>query len=395
MASLEVALHWQSGDATHIDRHFFDRINFWRDFFPRDLGDRLAQAEVGVPVSTAVAEGELVEAYSPSQVRAIKPSQFTRALPNGMVIEPRPGRFYPRSLISGVDSHFSGDRRACRCLDSTGSELVFDFNHPFARFPAVVEAHVVEVLESREERGGVCNDIPEILTRNGPGMQASLPDRETDFFSGEPFTRMDARDDALFYNQPRIVHHLDSLAISRIESIYARFIDPGMKVLDLMSSWVSHVPDSLQEVSVTGLGLNQEELSQNPRLSAAVVHDLNNEPRLPFADAEFDAVICTVSVEYLVRPVEVFTEVARVLKPGSPFVLSFSDRWFPPKAIRLWTELHPFERLGLVLEYFRNSRQFDSLSTESIRGLPRPADDKYAEQLSTSDPVFAVWGRKT
>lgn len=80
-------------------------------------------------------------------------------------------------------------------------------------------------------------------------------------------------------------------------------------------------------------------------------------------------VICSVSVEYLVRPLEVFAEVGRVLKPGGRFIITFSDRWFPSKVIQLWTELHPFERMALVLEYFRRSGQFSDLATESRRGL--------------------------
>jgi ubiquinone/menaquinone biosynthesis C-methylase UbiE len=124
-----------------------------------------------------------------------------------------------------------------------------------------------------------------------------------------------------------------------------------------------------------------------------VVHDLNLKPELPFADAHFDAVLCTASVEYLVKPDAVFRAVRRVLKPGAPFVVTFSERWFPPKAIQLWTLLHPFERLGLVLDYFRRSGQFSELGTETARDWPRPADDQYAGQYVFADPLYAVWGR--
>jgi SAM-dependent methyltransferase len=102
--------------------------------------------------------------------------------------------------------------------------------------------------------------------------------------------------------------------------------------------------------------------------------------------------MCTVSVEYLTHPLAVFSEVARVLRPGGRFVVTVSNRWFPPKAIRVWKELHEFERMGLVMEYFLLSGAFRRLQTQSMRGLPRPADDKYAHQLMHSDPVYAVWG---
>jgi SAM-dependent methyltransferase len=99
-------------------------------------------------------------------------------------------------------------------------------------------------------------------------------------------------------------------------------------------------------------------------------------------------------VEYLTRPHEVFSEVARILKPGGIFIHSFSNRWFPPKAIRIWAELHEFERMGLVLEYFLKSGQYRGLETYSMRGLPRPANDKYSDRLPYADPVYAVWGSK-
>jgi SAM-dependent methyltransferase len=154
----------------------------------------------------------------------------------------------------------------------------------------------------------------------------------------------------------------------------------------------SHLDPALELSSVTGLGMNADELAANERLSERVVHDLNRDTVLPYPDAGFDAVICTVSVEYLVRPFEVFREVARVLRPGGKFIVTFSNRWFPPKAIGVWADLHPFERMGLVLEYFLRDGLFRNLNTFSLTGLPRPQDDKYASQMQWSDPVYSVWG---
>jgi SAM-dependent methyltransferase len=153
------------------------------------------------------------------------------------------------------------------------------------------------------------------------------------------------------------------------------------------------LPEDLELGGVTGLGLNQQELDENPRLDQNVIHDLNAEPKLPFGDGEFDAVICTVSVEYLTQPWEVFKEVLRVLKSSGIFINTFSSRWFPPKVIYIWTELHAFERMGLVLDYYQESG-FTGLKTLSQRGWPRPKDDPYIEQTRVADPVFAVWGSK-
>jgi SAM-dependent methyltransferase len=165
-------------------------------------------------------------------------------------------------------------------------------------------------------------------------------------------------------------------------------------VLDLMASWESHLPAEHGLGEICGLGMNAEELAANPLFAGHRVHDLNLNPDLPYEDASFDAVICSLSVEYLVKPFEVFAEVARVLRAGGRFIVTFSNRWFPPKAIRAWDGMHEFERPGLVLEYFLRDGHFDALETWSMRGLPRPADDKYADRFGVSDPVYAVWGSR-
>jgi SAM-dependent methyltransferase len=124
------------------------------------------------------------------------------------------------------------------------------------------------------------------------------------------------------------------------------------------------------------------------------VHDLNLDPRLPLPDEAYDAAICTVSVEYLTRPAEVFAQVRRVLRPGGRFVVTFSNRWFPPKVVKVWQYVHEFERVGLVLEHFLRDGGFTNLETRSMRGLPRSLDDKYADRMAQSDPVYAVWGER-
>jgi SAM-dependent methyltransferase len=181
---------------------------------------------------------------------------------------------------------------------------------------------------------------------------------------------------------------------SVISDLYGQILRNGMKVLDLMSSWRSHVPKNLKLDSLIGLGLNREEMLQNPQLTDHVIHDLNRDPLLPFANNEFDAVICTVSVEYLIHPFELFSEIARILKKDGYFIVTFSNRWFPPKVIRIWTELNDFERMGIALEYFLRTGLYENLNTFSMRGLPRNEDDQYYLEIPYSDPVYAVWGQK-
>jgi SAM-dependent methyltransferase len=166
-----------------------------------------------------------------------------------------------------------------------------------------------------------------------------------------------------------------------------------MHVLDLMSSWKSHIPDNLGLKKLTGLGLNRQELEKNDALNERVVHDLNENPILPFESNEFDAAICTVSVEYLIHPMEVFNELSRVLQPGGVLIITFSNRWFPTKVIQIWKDLHEFERMGLALEYFERTGKFKNLETYSLKGLPRPRHDKYFPGIRDSDPIFAIWGK--
>ena len=161
-----------------------------------------------------------------------------------------------------------------------------------------------------------------------------------------------------------------------------------------MASWESHIDRELGVGSLVGVGLNEQELASNPHLSEYHVMDLNQPGALPLEPNTFDAAICTNSVEYLTDPMATFQKVADVVRPGGVFLVTFSNRWFPPKVTRLWTELHEFERMGLVSEYFLQSKRFTGINTYSMRGLPRPVDDKYYPEFRLSDPVYAVWGRK-
>jgi SAM-dependent methyltransferase len=166
------------------------------------------------------------------------------------------------------------------------------------------------------------------------------------------FAREDESPDPLFYSAPRFVTHIDELTIAALTDVYRERIPPGSRVLDLMSSWISHLPDEVAYERVAGLGMNSAELERNPRLDDWVVHDLNQRPELPYPDASFDFVLNAVSVQYLVRPVEVFRSAARVLAPAGTHLVATSHRLFPTKAILAWRSLDASERQHLVERYF-------------------------------------------
>ncbi|HMQ31686.1 MAG TPA: methyltransferase domain-containing protein [Chloroflexaceae bacterium] len=146
-------------------------------------------------------------------------------------------------------------------------------------------------------------------------LENSLPDHY--------FKRYDESEDRNFYVYPRLTAHIDEAACAAVTGLFRELLPPGGRILDLMSSFVSHLPPEVAYGQVVGVGLNEEELRNNGRLDEHLIHDLNATPALPFADDSFDGAACTVSVQYLTRPVELFAEVGRVLRPGAPFVVTF------------------------------------------------------------------------
>jgi SAM-dependent methyltransferase len=209
------------------------------------------------------------------------------------------------------------------------------------------------------------------------------------------FTRDDESDDRRFYAFERMVSHLDSLALRTVERIVGTLVvEQRPEILDLMASWDSHLPKELEAERVVGLGLNRNELERNERIDEVVLHDLNRDPALPFDDASFDVVLNTVSVDYLVRPFDVFREVGRVLRPGGLHLVVFSNRMFPTKAVRIWRETAEDKRVHLVQDFFSDAGLFGETTTFVHRGHPRPADDRYAGVEPTSDPVYAVYANR-
>jgi SAM-dependent methyltransferase len=195
------------------------------------------------------------------------------------------------------------------------------------------------------------------------------------------FDRADASTDAAFYSWPRLVTHIDDDAIGAVGALYEE-LRIGGEVLDLMGSWVSHFRAPPERLTV--LGMNAEELAANTAAAVTVVHDLNTDPRVPFPDASFDAVVCCVSVDYLTQPVAVFTDVARVLRPGGPFLCTFSNRCFPTKAIRGWLYAGDEEHCAIVSRYFRLAH-----------GWADPRVERRTPPSHPGDPLLAVWAYRS
>lgn len=205
-------------------------------------------------------------------------------------------------------------------------------------------------------------------------MNAALPPD----LPPEAFAKQDAGDDLAFYGSPRLVTHIDHSAVAALTAYYREILPDGGRVLDLMSSWISHLPYD-RTYAVVGHGMNADELAANPRLARWFVQDLNRDDALPLTDGSFDAALCCVGVQYLQRPLAVFAHVRRVLTPDAPFVVSFSNRCFPTKAVAIWRALDSRGHAALVRHYLERAG-FAHVQTAIL------ADGR------NGDPLIAVTG---
>jgi SAM-dependent methyltransferase len=203
-------------------------------------------------------------------------------------------------------------------------------------------------------------------------------------FLPEHFARLDESPDPAFYDMPRKVVHIDDHAIAAIQRFFRDTLPTDGVILDLMSSWRSHWPGAMSKQQLVGLGMNAEEMSENPDLDEFVIHDLNADPQLPFEEATFDAVVVTVSIQYMTRPVDVFREVNRILKPSGLFAVIFSNRMFPTKAVAIWRSLNDRQHAELIAAYFQQAGNFTAVE----------AQDRTPQVSDYTDPVYVVMARK-
>lgn len=207
---------------------------------------------------------------------------------------------------------------------------------------------------------------------------SGTPTHPAEILGPEQYRRYDESDDGSFYTAPRLVAHIDETAIAATTDLYRDILPPDADVLDLMSSYYSHLPEPRAQYvrRVWALGMNADEMRRNTQVDEYVVQNLNQNPRLPYDDARFDAVLCAVSVQYLQRPVAVFAEVSRVLRPGGVFAVTFSDRCFPTKAVAVWTQTTDAQHRALVQAYLTAAGGFARIT--SAQRNKRNGDPLYA-----------------
>jgi SAM-dependent methyltransferase len=204
--------------------------------------------------------------------------------------------------------------------------------------------------------------------------------------------KLDDGNDRAFYDVPRFVTHVDAGFIDRLTNLYREKLTPNTRIFDMMSSWVSHLPDEMQFEYVQGHGLNEAELAQNPRFDSYFIQNLNQDLKLPLEDASFDAVLNTVSVQYLQYPEAIFAEIYRILKPNGIAIFSFSNRMFYNKAIAAWRDGSESDRVELVEGYFKSVPGFTD--PEAIVHLSQVPDIFRLIGVGGGDPFYAVVARK-
>ncbi|WP_243438260.1 methyltransferase domain-containing protein [Fundidesulfovibrio soli] len=393
-ATLDLTITWQGPEALHEERYLLRNANPWRDIYPPGVKEAITGLRPGEKAAFDYAPGAVMPDWDERLVRSLPRKSFKPQSAQHREIQPQVGRFYPQGFFEGLPGVLPQNIRPARVLDASPDGLTIDLNHPMAGRFLRLAVEVADVRPKPGDTGGALSHIVERVCDFGPGMQACLRDgRPTIFEAPGALRRKDDGPDGLFYASPRMVNHVDAQASAHLAGIHARFVEPGALVLDLMSSFATHLPSG-HPARVVGLGLNREEMAANPRLVDHVVQDLNADPRLPFGPGAFDAVLISLSLEYLIQPAGIIAECARVLKPGGRLLVGFSDRYFPTKAIAVWSELHEFERVGFVSQLISESRLFTELSTHSVRNWWRPVDDPHFPKLLTSDPVFVVAGSR-
>jgi SAM-dependent methyltransferase len=254
-------------------------------------------------------------------------------------------------------------------FSSTSSTVAFFSGMGKSRVPGFVAPTLFSSIgKSRAE-----------LVLDNPQWPAKWP------YSEKDFVRMDESQDDIFYDQPRLVTHIDDPCINALSKFYSETLRDGDHVLDVCSSWISHYPKTWQAgAKVVGLGMNQYELSQNPVLTEYVVKDLNVDPTFPFDDNSFDVVTCVVSIDYLTKPLQVVQEMGRVLKPGGTAIISMSNRCFPSKAFQIWLQTNDLEHIFIVGSFFHYSGLFEP--PKSYDRSPSPG---------RSDPLYIVTAKKS
>ncbi|WP_051261855.1 hypothetical protein [Desulfovibrio inopinatus] len=394
LAEIEFVLRWQDHNDEHEEYYCARRVNAWRDIFPQAVREGLEGAVQGDVLTTTLSPLQTVPPHDPKRLAVVPTKSFQKKTIAHRLVTPRIGRFYPMGMLSSLSDVYPQTVTPFRLIAMDDNTMTVDRNHPLAPYALSLESRVVHVEEKQSDTGGVVHHWLEEICNWGPGMQASLPGIPTQFVDEQFFTRSDENADSQFYREPRMIGHVDAQASANLLRAYSTYLQPGLRVLDLMASMESHLPQGM-DLEVVGLGLNASEMQHNSRLGRSFVHDLNQDPMVPEALGMFDVSVCSLSIEYLTNPLSVLRSLHEHLNPGGWALIGFSNRWFPTKAVEGWLDLHDFERMGFVRQLLHLAGFKTAGKTMSFRNYSRTfGDPHFFETKGVSDPVFVVAAQK-
>ena len=379
LVDIEFSLEWKSNAATHIDIYHLNNVDLIDDKLPTGFAKEISTLKVGESYKkTFPAEDIIGEEYSSDDVISFESSLFNSNFKK-QHSPPILFRYYPSAIAwQGLNTKLT-DYTPFRLISKDGDDFVADKNHPLAKYYLTLTAkkiaHKLNEHATPENTKKRQRHIGKLISARGPGMQAPFEYGDPTFFKDYPFKRSNSL--------PLLKPHLDQIAVEQIEALYSQLLPAHSKVLDLMSNQSSYLADDFATGLLTGIGHNEEALNINQRLDTYIQQNLNENVKLPFEGNNFDDAICTVGIEYLTNPLAIMLEIARVVDKGGKFIITFSDNSVS-NATTLWGQLHPFERMQLVLEYFRVTNAFTNINTFSKRGAPRPWDDKQAHEKRLS-----------
>ena len=378
-SDIKISAAWHSNTCRHREDHYFQRVDIEHRI---DIGRQTiepAALQSGKPYRLKLLPGDLIPARDLGFVRTLARPSVSSV--RRLVV----GQYYPTELFLPAADGMSG---YVQLTDLHDNELSIDMNHPLSDSLIHIDIRIIDQHESTAMLK--LAECLQIMLRDGPGMQACniLPEYT---INADNTRRLDETDDALHYQQPDFEDTFDRIGGQALSDAYAEFLQPGMRILDIMCGAQSYLPSRISGLHATGIGLNEQELQANRQLAEYFVHNVNRDRKLPFEDNQFDAIVFTAAVEYLVDPHETFRELHRITRPNGTIIVSFTDHWNSYKNIALWQELPLFERLRLVMTYLGQGGNISKPGTLTIRGLERDTEDRRYPDKPEADPVFICY----
>lgn len=347
IGALEFTVTWEKDGIKHEEWFLGRKFNATNDIFPRGMRKALEGKTEGESVSFTYEPRLCIPRHKEKLVRDLPLDRLRPKTRYGQPIVPRLGRFYPQGHINGILDVYPDTLTPFRLIGLSDERFVADCNHPLALIPVTIEARI-QYLEDRDTGTyGSLTHWRETTCDWGPGMQTMHEGHPTDFFHPDFFQR----DDMTIEQTPP--PPMDAKAYENIALLHQRHISPDMRVLNVANDRHTHV------------------------------------------DGMYDAMLFTQIFEYHPAPIEALQDMATHLKPGGAVLIAFSNHYDERRAIKGWTELHAFERMGLILEYLRQAGLDTNAGTYSRRNDWRnKTEPDFLEKKGVSDPVFMVYGYK-